>query len=144
MKEGLVTLMMPVLNGELFLSHALESLLAQDYKKFELIVLDDGSTDRTPEICAAHAQRDARIRYILDDAHRITHDAANKLATFINGEFCTYVCDDDLWAPTFLSTLVGVLNEKPAVDLAFCNAAYVDADGHRGSRRSLRGRLRYT
>ena len=57
MKNGLVTLMMPVLNGELFLPYALDSLLAQDYKDFELIILDDGSTDQTPRICAEYGQR---------------------------------------------------------------------------------------
>ena len=144
MKNGLVTLMMPVLNGELFLPYALDSLLAQDYKDFELIILDDGSTDQTPRICAEYGQRDARIRYVLDDAHRITHDAANKLASFISGEFCAYVCDDDLWEPRFLSTLVGVLNERPEVGLAFCNAAYVDVEGGKGSMRFLKGRLLYT
>jgi glycosyltransferase involved in cell wall biosynthesis len=143
-RTGLVSLFMPILNGEHFLPQALDSLLAQDYKNFELILLDDGSTDRTPEICAEYAQRDARIRYILDDTHRITHDANNLLATLLNGEFCVGASDDDLWAPTFLSTLVRLLNERPAVGLAYCNVAYVDVEGKRGSRRLVKGRFLYT
>jgi glycosyltransferase involved in cell wall biosynthesis/SAM-dependent methyltransferase len=140
MRKGLVSLHMPVLNGERFLPQLLDSLLAQDYKDFELIILDDGSTDRTPEICAEYARRDARIRYILDDRHRITHDANSYMATLFNGEFCVGASDDDLYQPAFLSTLVGALNARPDVGLAYCNAVHVDVDGNRGSRRLLKKR----
>lgn len=143
MRKRLVSLFMPVLNGEHFLRQALDSLRAQDYKDFELIILDDGSTDRTAEICTEYTRRDARIRYILDDTHRITHDANNHMATLINGEFCAGASDDDLWEPTFLSTLVDVLNERPDVGLAYCNAAHVDVEGNKGSRRLLKARLLY-
>ena len=59
---GLVTIMMPVLNGELFLPHALESLMAQDYPLFEIVILDNQSTDRTQEI----SQDFARVTDISD------------------------------------------------------------------------------
>src|SRR5947208_1686949 len=140
MRKGLVSFFMPVLNGERFLPLLLDSLLAQDYKDFELIILDDGSTDRTPEFCAEYARRDARIRYIRDDRHRITHDANNYMATLFNGEFCAGVNDDDLYEPAFLGTLVRVLNGRPEVDLAYCNAVHVDIAGNRGSRRLLKRR----
>ncbi|OLC96871.1 MAG: hypothetical protein AUH86_08720 [Acidobacteria bacterium 13_1_40CM_4_58_4] len=138
MRPGLVTIMMPVLNGELFLPFALDSLLSQAYESFEIVILDNQSTDRTPDICREYARRDGRIRYILDDVNRITHDAGNHLATYSTGEFCVFACDDDLWEPTFLSTLVSCLQMNPDVGLAYCNAALVNVDGRRSRRRLLK------
>ena len=142
--SGLVTIMVPVLNGELFLPLALDSLLAQDYQNFEIVILDNQSTDRTAEICSEYAGRDARVRYVMDTVNRISHDAANHLATFIAGEFCMIACDDDLWAPNFLSVLVKYLQRHPDVGLAFPNACYVDVEGNRGAQRLLSWRHLYT
>ncbi len=140
---GLVTIMVPVLNGELFLPLALDSLLAQDYPQFEIVILDNQSTDRTPEICREYARRDARVRYVPDTVNRISHDAANHLATFMTGEFCMIACDDDLWAPNFLSVLVTYLQRHPDVGLVFPNACYVDVEGNRGTQRLLSTRHLY-
>ena len=140
---GLVTIMVPVLNGELFLPSALESLLAQDYSQFEIVILDNQSTDRTAEICREYARRDPRVKYVLDAVNRISHDAANHLATFITGEFCMIACDDDLWEPNFLGTMVRYLQLYPDVGLVFPNACYVDVDGNRGAQRLLAGRHLY-
>lgn len=142
-RPGLVTIMVPVLNGELFLPLALESLLAQDYPHFEIVILDNQSTDRTAEICREYARCDARVTYVLDAVNRISHDAANHLATFITGEFCMIACDDDLWAPNFLSVLVKYLQQHPEVGLAFPNACYVDVEGKRGVQRLLSRRHLY-
>jgi glycosyltransferase involved in cell wall biosynthesis len=140
---GLVTIMVPVLNGELFLPLALDCLLAQDYPQFEIVILDNQSTDRTAEICREYERRDARVRYVPDTVNRISHDAANHLATFITGEFCMIACDDDLWAPSFLSVLVKYLQLHPDVGLAFPNACYVDIEGNRGTQRLLSKRNLY-
>ena len=140
---GLVTIMVPVLNGELFLPLALDSLLAQDYQHFEIVILDNQSTDRTAEICRAYACRDPRVRYVLDTVNRISHAAANHLATFIDGEFCMIACDDDLWTPNFLSVLVKYLQLHPDVGLVFPNAYYVDVEGECGTQRLLARRNLY-
>jgi glycosyltransferase involved in cell wall biosynthesis len=143
-KQGLVTIMMPVLNGELFLPFALDSLLAQDYPHFEIVILDNQSTDRTGEICRRYQGQDRRIRYIRDRVNRISHDAANHLAEYIEGEFCMLACDDDLWAPNFLSTLVKYLKEHPEVGLVYPNARYVDVEGNMGGVRLLSRRHIYS
>ena len=140
---GLVTIMGPVLNRVLFLPLGLDSLLAQDYPQFEIVILDNQSTDRTPEICREYERRDVRVRYVPDTVNRISHDAANHLATFITGEFCMIACDDDLWAPNFLSVLVQYLQRHPDVGLAFPNACYVDVEGNRGTQRLLSSRNLY-
>jgi glycosyltransferase involved in cell wall biosynthesis len=140
MKLPLVSIMMPVFNGRLFLPFALDSILAQQYANFELVVLDNLSTDGTGDICREYASRDARIRYVLDDRHRISHDAANHLATLIAGDYAMLACDDDLWEPTFLGRCVEYLMAHPDVGLVFPNAAYVDAEGVKSGSRLLSGR----
>ena len=55
---------LPVYNGERFLAQALECLLAQTFRDFELVISDNASTDRTSEICYAYVQRDPRVRYV--------------------------------------------------------------------------------
>lgn len=140
---GRVTIMVPVLNGELFLPLALDSLLAQDYPHFQIVVLDNQSTDRTGEICREYERRDARVKYVRDTVNRISHDAANHLATFITGEFCMIACDDDLWEPHFLSVLVQYLQQHPDVGLVYPNACYVDVEGNRGAQRLLSARHLY-
>ncbi|MEO7862593.1 MAG: glycosyltransferase [Nitrospirales bacterium] len=140
---GLVTIMVPVLNGELFLPLALDSLLAQDYPQFEIVVLDNQSTDRTAEICREYERRDGRVRYVPDTVNRISHDAANHLATFITGEFCMVACDDDLWMPNYLSVLVDYLQCHLDVGLVYPNACYVDVEGNRGTQRLLTARHLY-
>jgi len=138
-QKGLVSIMMPILNGELFLADALDCLCNQDYQNFELIILDNQSTDKTPEICKAYAEQDHRIRYVLDEKSRISHDAANHLATLVHGEFSMLACDDDLWEKNFLSQCVAYLDTHQDVGLVFPNACFVNMAGEKGMRRLLRG-----
>ena len=60
----LLSIGLPVYNGERFLAQALDCLLAQTFRDFEIIISDNASTDRTPEICRAYARRDPRVRYV--------------------------------------------------------------------------------
>ena len=140
MSKPLVSVCMPVLNGELFLSQALDSLLGQDYDNIEIIILDNMSTDNTQKICNQYAEKDRRVRYIIDNINRNPHDAANHLATFTKGEYCMLACDDDLWEPEYISRLVSILNANPEIGMAYSNAAYVDTSGRKTQRPLLRGR----
>lgn len=126
--QPLVSIMMPVLNGEYFLPRSLDSLLAQDYPHFEIIILDNLSTDNTPAICQQYTQKDPRIRYILDNRNRNPHDANNHLATLAWGEYCMFASDDDLWEPNFISRLLPVIAADPKIALVFSNADDVDME----------------
>jgi len=129
MSQPLVSIGMPVWNGEAFLAQTLESLLAQDYRDIELIVLDNLSTDHTPEICREYAQKDARVRYVLDDSQRDVMQAHRKIAQLATAEFFMVACDDDWYAPEYVSTLVDLLRANPAVGLAYSGWDYILADG---------------
>ena len=117
-KENLLSIIMPVFNGERFLSDAIESLLNQTYKNIEIIILDNISTDKTAEICKKFLDQDKRIRYVLDSKRRNPHDAANKLSEYITGEYCMLACDDDVWESTFAEKLIAVLKENENLSLA--------------------------
>src|SRR4051812_4918129 len=67
-ENPLVSIGMPVYNGERHIREALDSLLRQDYRHFELIILDNASTDRTGEVCAGYAAKDPRIRYRVNES----------------------------------------------------------------------------
>ena len=64
LKHPIVSIGLPVYNGEDFLKYALDSLLSQTFRDFELIISDNASTDNTPKICQEYVLRDKRIRYI--------------------------------------------------------------------------------
>lgn len=140
---GRVTIMMPIYNGELFLREALSSLLAQTYANFEIVILDNQSVDGTASICNEFASRDQRVRHVVDERKRNPHEAANRLAEFIAGQYCMIACDDDLWEPTYLEETVAELTAHPELGIAYTNARYVDVEGRRGARSLISGRAIY-
>ncbi len=113
-KAPLVSIGMPVRNGEEYLSEALDSLLGQTFTDFELILSDNGSEDATPEICKAYAARDSRVHY-----HRFEQDvgaARNYNHTFnrARGRYFKWAAHDDVCLPEFLSRCLSVFNTAPA------------------------------
>jgi glycosyltransferase involved in cell wall biosynthesis len=104
---------MPVYNGEQYVASALESLLAQDFEDFELIISDNGSTDRTQEICRAFASRDPRIRYVREEENQGAAWNFNRVFELARGEYFRWACHDDACEPTHLSRCVELLDESP-------------------------------
>jgi glycosyltransferase involved in cell wall biosynthesis len=124
----LVSIGMPVWNGELFLYQAIESLLSQDYKNIELIVLDNLSTDKTSEICKKFSLQDTRVQYVLDTQHRDVIGAFNKIASLVKGNYFMVGNDDDVYEPSYISTLMRILLANPDIGLAYsgCNSILTD------------------
>lgn len=135
-----VSIGLPVHNGENFLAEAIDSILAQTYADWELVISDNGSTDRTAEICREYAAQDARIRY-----HRVEQNQGvawnfNRVFELSTGEYFKWAAHDDLNAPQHLERLVAVLDQNPEVVLAGFQAAVIDTEGYLvatdGNRRS--------
>ena len=129
MTQPTVSIGIPVWNGEAFLAETLESLLAQDYRNLEIIILDNRSTDRTPEICKTFVQRDARVRYILDDVQKDVMQGHKKTAQLATGEFFMVACDDDWYAPEYVSTLLRHIRENTTVGLVYSGWGWIHPDG---------------
>ncbi len=109
----LVSIGLPVYNAAGLLPTALESLLAQDYPNFELVISDNASTDETGAICREHAQRDSRISYHRADVNRGASWNFNRVFELSRGEYFMWGAHDDLWDPRYVSSCVEVLRSRP-------------------------------
>jgi hypothetical protein len=119
-----VTIGMPVYNGAAFLREGLDSLLAQEFKDFELVVSDNASTDQTPEILQEYVRRDSRVRVVRRPETVIAYENFNLVAREATAPLFTWAACDDLREPAFLSRLVHVLDADPGVAVAYCRPRY--------------------
>ncbi len=127
-EQGLVSILLPVYNGEDYLAEALGSIRSQTYPLFELIAVDDGSTDRTPEILADAAARDPRVRVITQENRRLPA-ALSRGFQEARGEFLTWTSADNRLRPEFLERMVGCLRRHPQWDMIYANEDMIDAAG---------------
>jgi glycosyltransferase involved in cell wall biosynthesis len=125
-----VTIGMPVFNGARHLASALDSLLAQTFTDFELLIADNASTDRTGDICENHARRDARIRYVRHTTNRGAVYNWNFVVEQGRGQYFKWASANDWCAPTMLEHCVRALDDDPRVVVVYGRTAYVDDDDH--------------
>jgi len=124
-----VGIALPVYNGQRFLAEALESLLAQTYGDFEIVVCDNASTDRSAEIADRFAARDRRVRVVRNDEHVGAAENFNRAFALCEGELFKWAAHDDLCAPGFLARCVEALDRRPAAVLAWPRARVIDEEG---------------
>ncbi len=125
-----VSLGLPVYNGERFLRAAIDSLLAQTFTDFELIICDNASTDATSAICREFSARDSRIRYFRNEQN--IGPAANFNLAFgrARGEYFKWAAADDLCEPDLLALCVDALDRDPDAAMAFTGTKCIDADAN--------------
>ncbi len=125
----LVSIALPVYNGERFVGDAIESILSQDFAEFELVISDNASTDATGDICREYVNRDARVRYVRN-AQNIG-SAANFTQSFglVSGRYFKWMAADDMLAVGYLRACVQILEEDPSVVLVTTKPTLVDEDG---------------
>src|SRR5690606_15856697 len=124
-----VSMVMPVHNGARWLAEAIESVLAQDFNDFELILVDDASGDASPAIMADAAKRDPRVRLLRLDANVGLPAALNHGFAAARGEFHSWTSDDNLLRPTMLARLVAVLDAQPGADIVHADFLLIDDAG---------------
>lgn len=148
----LVSIGLPVFNGEDYLEATLDALLNQSYTNFELIISDNASTDRTRAICEAYALRDTRICY-----HRQANNQGaiwNFTFTFhqAKGDYFMWASAHDLWHDNFIEACKEILDLDSSVVLVYPFAYLINTDGEtiapmlhkldtRGRKRALRTRI---
>jgi glycosyltransferase involved in cell wall biosynthesis len=125
-----VSIGLPVYNGESFLTEAIEALLGQSYKDFELVISDNASTDRTAEICQGYAEQDSRVRYIRQSRNIGMVPNHNFLIGVARGEFFKWASYDDLYARDYLQRCVDALDEHPEAALAHSWCVLMDLAGN--------------
>ncbi|WP_163544380.1 glycosyltransferase family 2 protein [Occultella kanbiaonis] len=126
-----LTIGLPVYNGEVHIAETLESILAQDFTDFELIVGDNASTDGTRDILRDFAARDERIILKLSDENLGAAWNYNRLVTAARGELFKWAAADDLIAPTYLSSCINELDRHPEAVLAYAGTTLIDDRGVR-------------
>jgi glycosyltransferase involved in cell wall biosynthesis len=120
---------LPVYNGERFLAQALECLLAQTFRDFELVVSDNASTDRTAEICQAYLQRDPRVRYVRNPRNIGSVANFNRVFEISTAPLFKWASHDDLHHETHIESCIRLLDENPDVVLAHSATAFIDENG---------------
>jgi glycosyltransferase involved in cell wall biosynthesis len=120
---------LPVYNGEPYLAQAIESLLAQTFGDFRLIISDNASTDRTGEICRSYAQRDARVDYHRSPANCGAAWNFNRVVALADAEYFAWAAHDDLHAPRFAERCIDALDRQPGAILSYPTAQVIDEHG---------------
>jgi glycosyltransferase involved in cell wall biosynthesis len=124
-----VSIGIPVYNGERFLAESVESILAQTFEDFELIISDNASTDRTEEICGSYAAKDSRIQYHRSETNRGAAWNHNRVFQLSSGVYFKWQCHDDLCHPDFLKECIAVLDRVPSAVLCYPRFGRIDEDG---------------
>ena len=124
----LVSIGLAVYNGERFIREALDSLLAQNFKDFELIIVDNASEDTTQQICLEYASKHSRIQYYCNDTN-IGGKSFDRLLELSSGKYFMFAADHDLYEPNFISRCVDILEQDSSVVLCYPKTAWIDTDG---------------
>ena len=126
LKHPIVSIGLPVYNGEDFLKYALDSLLSQTFRDFELIISDNASTDNTPKICQEYVLRDKRIRYIRQNNNMGALWNFNFVLKQSNKEYFIWVSSDDKLHPEFLEKNIDILEKNKNVVCSIGDVIYSD------------------
>jgi teichuronic acid biosynthesis glycosyltransferase TuaG len=119
--SGLVSVIMPAYNSEAFISEAINSVISQTYKNWELLIIDDASTDSTRNIIQQFSEKDYRIHIFENATNLGTHQTRNKGIKAAQGEFIAFLDADDQWKPQKLEKQLKILSED---NLSACFSSY--------------------
>lgn len=128
-RRPVVSIVLPSYNGKKYIRESIESVLAQTFPYWELVLVDDCSTDGTGAVMDAYASKDSRIRVI--------HNATNqRLPRSLNigfretwGEYLTWTSDDNRYLPRAIEVMVRALEAEPAVPMVSAEMEYIDESG---------------
>jgi glycosyltransferase involved in cell wall biosynthesis len=129
MHNSEVSIVLPTYNGERFLRACVESCLAQTYSRWELIIVDDGSTDSTPDVVAELSAADPRIRSFRHETNRRLPAALNTGFALARGEYLTWTSDDNLYRAHALEQMARFLDRRPDADFVYADYTAIDSEG---------------
>ena len=138
----LVSVIMPSFNAERYIAEAIDSVIAQTVTDWELIVVDDASTDATAAIVAHYRQRDSRIRLISQQSNQGAANARNRGLDAARGELIAFIDSDDVWHPEKTAKQVAVM-ERQQADISYTAYERVRKPHQRGAVVSVPDRIEY-
>ena len=125
----LVSIGLPVFNGEDYIDGAIDSILRQTIENFELVISDNASTDSTWDICQSFAARDPRIHLMRNETNLGAAENFNRVFRASTGKYFKWAAADDLCAPRFLDQCIAVLESDESVVLCYPGSEFIDAMG---------------
>jgi teichuronic acid biosynthesis glycosyltransferase TuaG len=128
MKETLVSIVMPAYNCERYIDESIDSVLAQRYRDWELLVIDDGSKDTTFQAINEFSKKDYRIKPLKNEKNMGVSATRNKGIELASGEWIAFLDSDDIWTPSKLEKQLEVA-EKNSAEFVFTGASYINEDG---------------
>ena len=128
--DPVVSVVMAAYNSERFIRQAVSSVIAQTFEGWELIAVDDCSSDSTPEIIKAAAENDGRIKFFRNDENIGAARTRNKAFSYCRGRYIALLDSDDLWMPEKLERQVA-LAERTGADIIGCSYSIIDESGER-------------
>jgi glycosyltransferase involved in cell wall biosynthesis len=128
-ESPLITVGVPVYNSERYLGQSLESLLAQTYSDFVLIISDNASTDQTGQICEKYARADPRIKYFRNVTNIGNPRNFNRVFELTTTRYLKWSTADDFWEPSFLERALEVMEHDSSIAVCYPQAVLVDAEG---------------
>lgn len=132
-----ISCVLPSRNGARYLKESIESVLTQTFKDWELILIDDASTDETPSIMKEYAQRDPRIRFFSNPKNLKLPLSLNHGFQHARAPYFTWTSDDNLYHPTALEKMLAML-ESGQADLVYADMEQIDEHGQVKERLSMR------
>jgi glycosyltransferase involved in cell wall biosynthesis len=125
----LVSIVLPTHNGSRYISQSINSCIEQTYPHWELIIVNDASTDETPEIIERFARQDPRIHVVHHEENRRLPAALNTGFAQAKGDYFSWTSDDNLYHPEALEEMVRVLDSSPDVDFVYTDITHIDENG---------------
>ena len=131
-----ISILMPIYNsiernGPNAIHRAINALLYQTFENFELLILDNKSTDATQEICYNYGKQDSRIKYMIDSTQRFPEGGINELARYVTTPYLMIANDDDKWEQRYIQVLFDALQIQNTMDCAYSNGHFM-SDGNSG------------
>lgn len=136
MVASLVSIIMPTFNRKALIFNAIDSVVAQTYSNWELIIVDDGSVDGTAGAIAERYGNESRIKYLYQENQGQASARNNGIAAS-SGSYIAFLDSDNLWLPERLSEGVAILDESPDVGLCYANVIFIDAEGQELHRNNM-------
>lgn len=127
--SNLISVVMPAYNSERYISEAIRSVISQTYENWELIVIDDGSTDSTPDIVKSFADVDKRITFVQNEKNLGVALTRNRGFELACGEWVALLDSDDVWHNDKLEKQLEVA-ERTGCDVVYCSYTMIDEDRH--------------
>lgn len=129
--EPLISIVIPAYNAEKYISQTLDSVLAQTYTNYEVIVIDDCSRDSTADILSCYASKDSRIRVLKNEQNCGVSYTRNRAVSLANAKWIAFVDSDDIWDPEKLELQVKLLQKKPDAVILYTGSAFINSEGQK-------------